>query len=247
MELAGLANAINGAFDRLQLAFEQQTRFTADASHELRTPLSVVVAQADLATKKSRSPEDYRQAIDAIRRAAQRMQGVVEGLLTLARADAGEIRMRDDTIRLDELVAETCRLLEPLAADHQVTVHQQLEPTLLCGDQDRLGEAIANILGNAIRYNSRPGRVDVSLNGSPHDVVLCIADTGRGIPDAQKELVFDRFFRSDQARTRSVDGSGLGLAIAKWIIEAHGGAIACQDRPSGGTMFEVRLPRRESL
>jgi two-component system, OmpR family, sensor kinase len=243
VELADLAGAINSAFDRLQAAFEQQTRFTADASHELRTPLSIVVAQADLALKQPRSAEDYREAVDAIRRAAQRMQGVVEGLLTLARADAGEIRMKQDELDLRDVVIDTCRLLEPLAGSHQVTLRQQLQSAHLRGDRDRLGEAVSNILVNAIRYNSRPGRVEVTLNGSANEVVLRIADSGRGIPDSQKDFVFERFFRSDQARNRSVDGSGLGLSITKWIVDAHGGTITCQDGATGGTVFELRIPK----
>ena len=242
-ELAEVAAAINSAFDRLQEAFERQTRFTADASHELRTPLSIVLSQADLALKQPRSADEYRQTIEAIRRAGDRMKGVVEGLLTLARADAGEIGMKQEVFDLQEVVVETCRLLEPLAATRQVCIEQRLEPAPVCGDRDRLAEAIANILANAIRYNVQSGKVDVSLNGGPDEVCLRVADTGRGIADAEKELIFDRFYRSDQARSRSVDGSGLGLAITKWIIDAHGGTITCQNASPKGTVFSVTLRR----
>ena len=242
-ELHNLAGALNSAFDRLQRAFEQQTRFTADASHELRTPLSIVISQAELALKQPRAADDYRQAIEAIGRAAQRMKGVVEGLLTLARADGGELRLKSERFDLREVVDETCRLLEPLAASKQVAVTQKLEAAPVRGDRDRIGEAVTNIITNAIRYNVPGGRVEVTLNGGPAEVKLRIADTGRGIPDAERALIFDRFYRSDQARSRTVEGSGLGLAITKWIIDAHGGSIACHSRESGGTVFDVALKR----
>jgi heavy metal sensor kinase len=242
-ELANLAAAINSAFDRLQRAFEQQTRFTADASHELRTPLSIVLSQADLALKQPRTADEYRQTLEAVRRAGERMRGVVEGLLTLARADGGEIRMKQDRFDLDAVVDETCRLLQPLAASKEVVVSQRLTTAPVCGDRDRLGEAVANILSNAIRYNAPGGRVDVTLDGTASEVHLQIADTGGGIPADQRDLIFDRFYRVDQARSRTVDGSGLGLAITKWIIDAHGGTITCQAREPVGTVFDVTLKR----
>jgi heavy metal sensor kinase len=245
-ELADLAATINDAFDRLQRAFEQQARFTADASHELRTPLSIVVSQAELALKQPRSADEYRESLDAVRRAAGRMRGVVEGLLTLARADAGEIRLNVDQVDLQEIVSETCRLLEPLAVEKQVTITPRLAPALVRGDRDRLAEAVANVLSNAIRYNVPGGRVDVTLDGGPGDVILRIADTGRGIPEAERPFIFDRFYRVDQARSRSVDGSGLGLAITKWIIDAHGGSIWCRSGENGGAVFELRLERDAS-
>jgi two-component system, OmpR family, sensor kinase len=242
-ELADLADSINSAFDRLQRAFEQQTRFTADASHELRTPLSIVLSQADLALKQPRSADEYRQTIEAVHRAGERMRGVVEGLLTLARADGGQIRLNEERFDLQDLVDETCRMLQPLAASKEVVVAQRLAASPVRGDRDRLGEAVANILSNAIRYNVPGGRVDVTLDGDAAEVHLRVADTGRGIPDAEREFIFDRFYRVDQARSRSVDGSGLGLAITKWIIDAHGGSITCHARDPVGTVFEVKLKR----
>jgi two-component system OmpR family sensor kinase len=242
-ELAELAGTINDAFDRLQRAFEQQTRFTADASHELRTPLSVVLSQAELALRQRRSEDEYREMIEAIRRAAQRMKGVVEGLLTLARADAGEMHLKTEGFDLREIVADTCQLLQPLAKDEQVTITHRLAPAPVLGDRDRLSEAVANILSNAIRYNRPGGRVDVTLKAGGDDVSLRIADNGPGIPEADRELIFDRFYRVDKARSRSIDGSGLGLAITKWIIDAHGGSISCRNAEQGGTVFDVRLRR----
>jgi heavy metal sensor kinase len=242
-EFAELANAFNDAFDRLQRAFEQQTRFTADASHELRTPLSIVLSQAELALRQPRTADEYREMLETIRRSGQRMKGVVEGLLALARADAGELRLNEERFELRDLVSETCRLLEPIAVEKGVGIHQRLEPGAICGDRDRLGEAIANILGNAIRYNGPAGRVDVSLQANDGEVTLRIADNGPGIPESDREFIFDRFYRVDKARSRAVEGSGLGLAIAKWVVDAHGGSITFHNGPQGGAVFDVTLKR----
>jgi two-component system, OmpR family, sensor kinase len=244
-ELADLATSFNEAFDRIQHAFEQQTRFTADASHELRTPLSIVLSQADLALRQPRSEAEYREMMEAIRRAGQRMRGVVEGLLTLARADAGQTKLSDSHIDLRELVEETCKMLQPIAAERNVTITRRLAHAPVLGDRDRLGEAVANLVSNAIRYNVMGGRVDVSLDAGPVDVTLKIADTGPGIPESDRPFIFDRFYRIDKARSRAIDGTGLGLAITKWIIDAHGGTISVHNGAETGAVFEVRLTRAE--
>jgi two-component system, OmpR family, sensor kinase len=244
-ELADLATSFNDAFDRIQHAFEQQTRFTADASHELRTPLSIVLSHAELALRQPRSEGEYREMLDAIRRAAQRMKGVVEGLLTLARADAGQTSLDHGHLDLREVVAETCKLLQPIAAERSVTISERLVHAPVFGDRDRLTEAIANLVSNAIRYNVPGGRIDVTMTADDGEVSLRIADTGPGIAEADRQLIFDRFYRADKARSRAVDGTGLGLAITKWIIDAHGGTISVENGSSGGAVFDVRLKRAD--
>jgi signal transduction histidine kinase len=130
-----------------------------------------------------------------------------------------------------------------MAAERSIQLHLRLDSAHVFGDRDRLGEAVANIISNAIRYNKQDGQVDVDLSAPSDEIRLRVADTGRGIPEPELRRVFDRFYRSDQARTRTVEGSGLGLAIAKWIVEAHGGSIRCENRPSGGALFHLSLPR----
>jgi heavy metal sensor kinase len=240
-ELAELANTINDAFDRLQRAFDQQARFTADASHELRTPLAIVLSHVDLALKRERSNAEYRETLATVRRAALRMKGVIEGLLTLARADAGRIHLARERLDLSQLIVETCSLLRPLAQERQVTLVHELQAVDVWGDRDRLSEAVANLLTNAIRYNQREGRVDVSLHRRGAAAVLKIADTGPGIPEAVRPHIFERFYRLDEARSGTAEGSGLGLAITKWIVDAHGGSIHCTDGDLGGALFVVEL------
>ncbi len=242
-ELADLATDFNEAFDRIQHAFEQQTRFTADASHELRTPLSIVLSQSDLALRQPRTEAEYREMIEVIHRAAGRMKGVVEGLLTLARADAGQTSLKESEFDLRELVEETCDMLDPIARERNVTIERRLARCPIVADRDRLSEAIANLVSNAIRYNVPGGRVDVTLDAGADDVTLRIADTGPGISAEDRQFIFDRFYRVDKARSRAIDGTGLGLAITKWIIDAHGGAITVDSGPNGGAVFEVTLKR----
>jgi heavy metal sensor kinase len=240
-ELADLAGTINGAFDRLQAAFEQQTRFTADASHELRTPLAIVLSHAELSLKHDRTDAEYREALSTIHRAARRMKGVVEDLLTLARADAGRIEVEESRFDLAQLVEETCQMFAPLAEEKQIHLDRNLAPLSVVGDRNRLGEAVSNLLVNAIHYNYSGGRVDVTLSANGPDAELRIANTGPAIPAEDRPHIFERFYRVDKARSREVDGSGLGLAITKWIVDAHGGSIACENGEGEGAMFVIRL------
>lgn len=242
-ELRHLSATINGTFDRLQSAFERQARFTADASHELRTPLSILLSHADLALKRDRDPEEYREALSAMRRAGQRMRAVVEGLLTLARADAGDAMLRRERLPLHDVVHEACGLLAPLAAERKVGLVADADPVDVDGDRDRLGEAVTNMVCNAIRYNREGGTVTITLRTDGGSALLTVADTGHGIPAADLPHVFERFYRVDKARTRSAAGSGLGLAITKWIVEAHDGSISVESREGEGTTFAARLQR----
>ncbi len=242
-ELGALANTINSTFDRLQRAFDQQTQFTADASHELRTPLSIVLAQADLTLKRIRSVPDYQDALDTIRRSARRMKSVVEGLLVLARADTGALALVKEEMDLATAVEDTCRLLSPLALERNVRLETRLDPLLAWVDRERFAELVANLIGNAIRYNRDGGRVEVRLRRQNGHAILEVADSGIGIPDDELPHVFERFYRVDKARSRALGGSGLGLAITKWVVEAHGGKITVASKPGVGTTFTVSLPR----
>jgi heavy metal sensor kinase len=241
-ELGRLATVLNGALDRLEAAFRRQARFTADASHELRTPLSVVISHAELALKKERAPEQYRQALETCLRAAGRMKGVVEGLLTLARADGQEQVLRLAPVDLDGVIEEVVTLVAPMAAERRVSIEFSGEAVEILGDRERLRELVTNLVTNAIRYNREGGSVNISARREGNHAVLEVADTGLGIPEADQPHVFERFYRVDKARCCEQGGSGLGLAIARWIAEAHGGSIGLKSREGVGTIFMVRLP-----
>ena len=243
-ELGSLATVLNATFDRLQEAFEDQARFTADASHELRTPVAAILAQTAMARRRERSPREYREVIDACYVVARRMKSLVDGLLTLARTDADNLDLRHEEFDLRKTAEECSRMVEAIAVKRGISFEVDLAPVTLSGDPDRISQVITNLLTNAVRYNRKGGRVSVALRDEGADAVLSVSDTGVGIVPDDRARIFDRFYRVDKARSRSVGGSGLGLAISKAIVEAHGGTIACESAPETGTTFAVRLPRR---
>ncbi|MDZ4771942.1 MAG: ATP-binding protein [Planctomycetota bacterium] len=242
-ELRDLGTTLNAAFARLESAFERQARFTADASHEMRTPLSVLRAQAEHALRKERSPSEYREGFENCLRATLRMTHVVEQLLALARADAGEVRVAREPVDLDALVNDAVRETYGEAASARVTVSYTAHAVTVRGDEALLHEVVVNLLSNAIRYNKSGGRVHVALRPEAEWCVLTVEDDGEGIPADALPHVFERFFRVDLARTRERGGSGLGLSITQRIVEAHGGSIAASSRLGEGSVFTVTLPR----
>jgi signal transduction histidine kinase len=168
------------------------------------------------------------------------MRHVVESLLMLARADAGEETLTRIPVALDDVVRDTVADLQPLAGGRRLTVTVAAEPAAVIGDPLRLREAVSNLMVNAIKYNTDAGAVDVSLRRDHTWVELRVSDTGIGIAPADLPHVFDRFYRADPAR--QAGGAGLGLAVTKWIVESHRGAIACHSEPGRGTEVVVRLP-----
>ncbi|MEK7865910.1 MAG: ATP-binding protein [Planctomycetota bacterium] len=242
-EIARLAKTLNDLFRRLEASFERQARFTADASHELRTPLALVAGNVELALKRPRTAEEYKDAIAEIGEAADRMRSVVEGLLTLARADAKSVPLKRETVRLSLLALDVARLHRPLAEKAQVEVIvEPLDEARVTGDPDRLKELVSNLLTNAIRYNKPGGKVTVRASSSAGVTQLVVEDTGIGIPAEDLGHVFERFYRVDKARSREIGGSGLGLAIAKWIVDAHLGTISVSSDSGVGTRLTVCLP-----
>ncbi len=242
-ELARLGRTLNEMFERLQAAFEQQTRFTADASHELRTPLSIISGNVELGLKRPRSAEEHREVLEDIREASDRMRSIVEGLLVLARADAKGLPLLREPVSLTAVADEIVRLFRPLAEERGVTVAvASAGDVTAIGDRDRFKDLISNLVTNAIRYNRRGGSVTVRLSTADGRASLSVDDTGIGIPAEDLPHVFERFYRVDKARSRSAGGSGLGLAIVKWIVDTHSGTIAASSEPGVGTRFVVSLP-----
>jgi len=240
-ELSPLARILNNMLDHLEDAFEQQKRFTADASHELRTPLAVICSQAELALARERSGDEYRQALATCAGAAQRMRTLVNGLLTLARADAGMLQLECAPFDLKACTEECAGLIQPLAEERNIAVDLDLEPVEWTGDVQRLAQVITNLLSNAIRYNRDGGKVRVRLRQEGNEAVLAVADTGIGIPEDERGSIFKRFYRVDKARAREMGGTGLGLAICQSLVTAHGGTLECASELGRGSTFTVRL------
>jgi two-component system OmpR family sensor kinase len=242
-ELGNLATVLNEMFARLEGAFERQARFTADASHELRTPLTVIHSFAELALSKPRTSAEYQETLDTCVRATRRMKSIVEGLLTLARADAGKLELKRQPLDLGALVTDAASLLEPLAVQKNVQLSVQAPPLEMLGDMTRLAQVVTNLVSNAINYNRPGGSVTATLTTEGGEAVLIVADTGCGIPEEDGSHLFERFYRVDKARSRELGGSGLGLAICKSIVEGLGGTIGFTTELNKGSSFVVRLPR----
>ena len=243
-ELKVLADSFNELLSRLDQTFESMRRFVADASHELRTPLAVIRGEADVALGRERPAAEYRASLAVILDESRRLSRLVDDLLNLARADAGQVRLRVAELYLNEVVAECCRALEPLAAARRVRLESSAaEDVPFRGDEVLLRRLVANLLDNAIRYTPEGGRVAASVENGGPEVRIRVADTGVGIGAEFVPHIFERFYRADQARSRESGGFGLGLAIVKWIAESHRGAVEVETRPGEGSEFTVKLPR----
>ncbi len=240
-ELGRLAAVLNSTFARLEAAFANQARFTGDASHELRTPVSVILTQTQTALSRERPPAEYREALAACQRAAQRMRQLTESLLDLARLDAGQTQLKHDPFDLSQVANECVQLLRPLAAERGVQISCDLAPTRCVGDAQRISQVATNLLTNAIHFNHDKGSVRVTARAENGSALLSVTDTGQGIPSEDVPHIFERFYRVDKSRSRIQGRTGLGLAITKAIVDAHGGTIEVASVPGQGSTFTVRL------
>src|SRR5690348_10675704 len=177
-ELGRLAGVLNSTFARLEAAFSNQVRFTADASHELRTPVSVILSQTQTALSRQRGAAEYRETLEACQRAAQRMRNLIESLLELARLDAGQQPMKYQSFDLSRVTRDCVELVKPLAAERKVEIRSEL-PTVQClGDAERIGQVVTNLLSNAIHFNRDGGEVCLKVRAENGTAFLTVADTG---------------------------------------------------------------------
>ena len=249
-EIGHLAETFDHMLDRLDRAFEMQRQFTADASHELRTPLSMVVSRSGLALERTRSVDEYQTILKAIRDDGLHMGRIVNDLLVLARADAGEAIAIRESLDPADLAQSTVEAMAPLAEDRGIALRAVCDGScVVVGDQTPLTQLLVNLVDNAIRHTPPGGEVVVSTAVDASDagvVVIRVADTGTGIAPEQLPHVFKRFFRGDRDRRRERGGAGLGLSLCQAIVHAHGGEISVASEPGKGTLVTVRLPRHAS-
>ena len=240
-ELGQLAGVLNSTFARLDAAFTQQARFTADAAHELRTPVTVMLTHAQNGLTGECLNEEHREAFEASQRAAQRMRRLIESLLELARLDAGQEPLRRDECDLAKIAADSLELVRPLADKRGIRITTGFSATPCHGDADRLAQVLTNLLTNALDYNHEGGEVRITTQPDHASATLTVWNTGPGIPAEDLPRIFERFHRADKSRS-SAGHSGLGLAITRAIIQAHGGSITAQSQAASGTTFTVSLP-----
>lgn len=241
-ELGRVAGVLNSTFARLEAAFAHQARFTSDASHELRTPVSVIISQTQTVLARERPGEEYREALEACQRAAQRMRALTESMLELARLDAGQEPMKHERFDLAKVARDCVELVRPLADQRGLKIECDLRAVECVGDAERIGQVAVNLLANAIQFNRDQGAVRISVDADNRRVFLKVADTGEGIGAEDLPHIFERFYRVDESRSGGQGRTGLGLAICKAIVDAHGGSIEVSSREGVGSIFTVTLP-----
>ena len=242
-ELDELAGTINDLLDRLAAYHAQVIRFTADASHELRSPLGAMRAAVEVALGQPREPKEYRDVLASLGEQCERLTALVNGLLLLARADAGEVTVRREPVDLSALATDVAEMYEPLAEERGVRFRCECgSPLPVVGDPARLRQLVTNLVDNAIKFTEPGGSVTLRVEAAGEEARLAVEDTGVGIAPEHLPHVFERFYQADPAR--SVGGSGLGLSICRWIVEAHGGSIVATS--GEGSAFVVVLPRAET-
>lgn len=247
-ELGQLTVVFNELLERLATSFDQQKRFMADASHELRTPIAIVRGESEVAlSKPDRAVDNYRESLAVINDESQRLTKIVEDLFTLARADAGQYQPRFEPVYLDDIIADSVRSIGVLARARNVRVDvATLGEMPMNADESLLRRLFINLLDNAVKYNRDGGTVSVVSEVTSDYYKMKIADTGGGISPDDQPLIFDRFYRSDKSRNRSLEtetsGAGLGLAISQWIAEIHGGTVELISSDSTGSVFSITLP-----
>jgi heavy metal sensor kinase len=243
-ELERLSVTLNQMLERIEGAFRRVTEFTADASHELRTPIALVRTTAELALRKRRTEGDYRGALEEILNEAERTTGLIENLLTLARADAGKAQMERSPLDAASLLLEAGEQARKLAAQKEISfTHYPLDPgPQILGDAGALRRLLLIVLDNAVKYTPPGGSVTLAGRTEGHRLHVEVRDSGLGIAAADLPHIFERFYRADKSRSRDSGGAGLGLSLAKWIAGAHGGEIFVESALGKGSVFRLVFP-----
>ncbi len=242
-ELRPIVDRLNGTLAELSRAFAREKQSAADISHELRTPLAALRTTIEVALKKGRSPEEYRETLEDCRESCGHMNALVERLLTLARLDAGVDQLRPSMVDVAALTEQCTTMVRPLAEAHGLDL--QLErngPVNLHTDPNKFREIVSNLLHNAIAYNRPHGKVAVGLHTRAGRVRLEVKDTGIGISEDAKIHIFDRFYRVDASRHAEGMHSGLGLSIVKGYVDLLGGSIDVDSTLGSGSTFCIELP-----
>jgi len=243
-ELQRLSETCNAMLERLGSAVNEITRFTADASHELRSPLSFMRTIAELALRNRQADAASRRAFEEIVEESGKASRLLEDLLTLARADAGNAHLAFEPVDLAEVVAAVCDKARLLADAHRHTLTVSLNGAgcaPVWGDYSSLHRLLWILLDNAAKYTPAPGCINVTMTATAEQVTVTVEDNGIGISPTDLPHLFQRFYRADPSRSQ-VEGSGLGLAIAKWIADIHHAHLSVDSKENMGSVFEIVFP-----
>ncbi len=244
-ELGQLAATLDRMLDRLQRAFDRERRFTSDASHELRAPLSVIRAEADLALRRERDGAEYRRALETIAAESDALELLTRDLLAAARVDA-DVSERREPVDVGAIASGVARRFAVVARERGIAVTERVAcDRAIFADPTQIERALVALVDNAVKYSRDGGTVAIDIAHAGNEIVVQIADDGRGFTSEALERAFDRFWRDDDVRT--MPGSGLGLGIARSIVERCGGALAIANRPDGGALVTVQFPARDDI
>jgi signal transduction histidine kinase len=243
-ELGELAASFNRMNAEMVRSMELRRQMTADIAHELRTPVSIIMGHAEAVHDGVMAPS--LESFEIIRDEVERLDGLIEDLRTLSRADAGELPMEFQMVSPARLLEKILAMHKQNAAHKNIAIDLQVQPDLpeISADLARLVQVLSNLVDNALLYTPAGGVVKISAGVVADGLEVRVQDCGPGIAEDELERVFERFYRSDPSRQRNAGGSGLGLAIAKSIVERHNGRIWAESKPGQGTTIVVHLPLR---
>jgi signal transduction histidine kinase len=240
-EFNRLITVFNEMMDRLEESFQQATRFSADASHELKTPLTRLQVELEQALESAPSGSPQQEVYSSLLDEIHRLKAIIQKLLLLSLADAGRLQINCQPVNLTRMlenVIEDCRTLAP-----NLTVEHDLAPDIMVSaDPDLLEQALQNVTSNAIKYNCEGGRIRVELTKTDNRVLVRVTNTGPGIPAADRDLIFQRFYRADKSRSQRVEGVGLGLSLSREILRGHAGDLVLDPTAEPLTTFVAWLP-----
>ena len=247
-EIHELAATFNGMFGRLETAFENEKRFTADASHELRTPTSVIISQTEYALTQLDNQTEVKEALQSILRQSTKMSELIHQLLQLARKDQENSSIIYETFDISELAEMVADEMREIGEKSGISVVEDIQPGLMIeADQTLLMRLLMNLVMNGITYNQENGFVKIKLYEEADQIIGEISDNGIGIEKKEQEKIWERFYRVDSARTSTANGNaGLGLSMAKWIVEMHQGTITVDSQLGAGSLFRFSLSKRRN-
>jgi two-component system, OmpR family, phosphate regulon sensor histidine kinase PhoR len=231
---------------RIRQLESTRREFVANVSHELRTPLSLIKGYAEtLLSGAKDDPVNSVRFLEKIERHANRLNNLIEDLLTISKLESGQVNLKLELLDLRTFAGRVVEELLGRAGEKKATILNEIPPDLhACADLDRLEQVFYNLLDNAIKYGRAGGRILLQGQDLPDGKVrLCVSDDGPGIPAEARDRIFERFFRIDKARSRDTGGTGLGLSIVKHIVQSHGGEVWVESEPGRGTSFFFTLPK----
>jgi heavy metal sensor kinase len=242
-EVQSLIESFNAMVGRLNHSFQQMRKFNADVAHELRTPLAIMQGENEVALRSGSVPEEARAVLASNLEELERLTRIVNDLLTLSEAEAGNQVILLKPISLKSLVEDLVEQMQILATERHISIQLGAIPeAVIQGDELWIRRALLNLIDNAIKYSRDGGSIEVGAETRDGRVRLQIRDSGIGIAEADIPYIFDRLYRADPARSRTNGGTGLGLALVKWVVDAHEGEIRVTSTPERGSSFELAFP-----